>query len=443
MAKFGGKKAWIAAGVAVLVGLAMVPALSGALAASSAARVAADPLSTPCVSPTTVPPMPTTHSADTQWSYGGVGYINYSFSFDSTNVTYNATFGWSVVFTVTQTSYGNWSLEEDRNVGVTIVKNVTNPKFSVLYCLHSAEHDAAFANITNQSTVYVNETPVQALGIVNASVSLSGLLDQTLNITNATGQYNASLSVMTSVQASVSFSPSLGLVPLNLTGVRCWNSSSTATYGANWDLSLAYTELNGSSGSYSKTGSLSGTAPVNLTGFQYGARHGFSDHKHRRGVILFIQGPFNGYDGFVLVPRAVDPFGGGARPFDAYRFGSAGISAEELYVSAGPGGLAFTAADQTFASADSVGFLAGPMGAGAAPSATGAPGMTVYGQPISTSQAVAIDHGITSGGGSAGSAGVGSKVSSSDLIAGAMVAAVAVVAVLVGVLGWRTFARRP
>ncbi len=444
--KLGGKIGLVAVGVAVLVGLALVPVLSATTNPATASSAAADPASAPCaVMHITGSPDPA--SSDGSWSYGGQSFVNFSFSFDHTTITYNSSFGWTVVFTVTQTSPGNWSLEEQRMVGVTILKNVTNPKATILYCYHAQENDAAFANITNDSTVYVKDEPVRALGIVNASAAVNGSVDQTLSITNTSGTEHASLSVMANATASVTFSPSLGLIPLDLTGVYAWNSSSTASYTSGWGFAYAFTELNGTSGSHTKMGSASGTATVNVTGHQFAPCHPFSDRKSRIGVVLFIQGPFNSYDGFILVPRSFDLFGGVAHPYASWGFGSAGISSEVLYVSPGPGSLAITAADQRFGSADYVGFGPGPTAPGPVSDAMSTPSTTVYGQPMSVAEAHSIDQGLTTGGFGGGSAG-SARASAGAMTSGMLIASVAVGAgIVVGgvvvVLGWRAYARRP
>jgi hypothetical protein len=444
MAKFGGKKAWIAAGVALLVGLAIVPAFSGAASLTPASTATASPTN-PCgTTEHGLLASPAAASPDTQWSYGGQGWWNQTFKFDHTTITYNSSFGWTVVFTVTHnTATGVWTLEEQRTMGITIHANVTTPKVTVLYCYHAQESDAAFANITNHSTVYVKDKAVPALGLLNASVVVNGLIYQTLSITNQTATRTASLSVTGNAQASVSFSPALGLIPLNLTGVCEWNSSATATSAASWNIAWAYTELNGTSGSGSKTGSLSGTTPVSLTGFKFGMRHPFSDHKSRIGVILVIQGPFNSYDGFILVPHDFDLFGPMTHGYDQFGFGSAGISTEQLYVSPGPGGLAITAADQTFISADTMSGFGAPVGGGFAPAAFSSPSATVYGQPMTVEQAQAVDQGLTGTSGSSGHAPVSHPAAVSIDIAVVLVGvAVAAVVGTVGALGWVADSRR-
>ena len=131
------------------------------------------------------------------------------------------------------------------------------------YNYHGQEVDVAFANLTNQSVVYVNGQAVPALGIDNASASVSGSISEAVSKTIHGLTSSASLDVTGIAQASTSFSPSLGLIPLNLTGIDQWNSTATGTPSASWNVSYTWTDkgFNGTSGSGSgsKAGSLSGT----------------------------------------------------------------------------------------------------------------------------------------------------------------------------------------
>jgi hypothetical protein len=419
MAKLGGKKAWIAAGVAFLLAFAIVPALSGAASAA--------PVNSALTSP-----------ASNQWAYGGQGWSNNTLVIGNSTLTWDGMFGWTVIFTVTQTAPGIWMIEEQRTVGITITASATTPKGEAIYKYHAQEIDVAFANITNQSVVYVHGQAVPALGILNASVSVNGLVDQSLSL-SANGQtHTASLDVTGTAQASVSFSPSLGLVPLNLTGVNEWNSSATANPSASWNIAWTFTGFNGTAITGSKSGSLSVTGPVTLTGFKIAVLHPFSDHVVRVGIVLIIQGPFDNYDGFILVPHDFDLFGSAAHDYDSMQLGSAGISSENLYLSSGPGGLSVTAADQTFSSADTaVNAEAVPL-AGLAPAASpSSPGATVYGQPMSVAQAQAINQGLTTHSGSSGASMV-----SGLLVAAVIALVVAAVVGTVGVIEWRSYARR-
>jgi hypothetical protein len=446
MANLGGKSAWIAAGVVFLLAAAIVPNVSGAMSSSSGSGVATAVTSSACSSTGTSSggggPAP-----DTQWAYGGQGWSNWSFSWGNFTISYNSSFGWTVVFTViSNATTGITMLEEQRTLGITVWSNVTKPNLTVAYYYHAVEVDGAFANVTNGSTVYVNDQPVPALGILNASVAACSAITQTLQITNRTATRTASLNVTGVAQGAVSFSPSLGLVPLNLTGVEMWNSSATATAAASWNISYAYTTLHGGSGSGSKAGSLSGTSEVDLIGHRCSAHHGFSDQKSRLGVILVLQGSFNSYDGFILLPRGFDFFGPASHGYDPYGFGSAGVSSESLYLSDRPGGLVVTAADQSFVALDTGAIGYGAPQSGFAPDASSSPSAVVYGQPMTVSQAKAINQGLLAfPGGSHGApvSGLASVASGESVV---VVLVFLVAAGVVGTIGaaiWVSRSRRP
>jgi len=422
MARIGGKSAWAATvGVALLLAFAIVPALSGAASAAPVTSASANPAN--------------------QWAYGGEGWSNNTVLLGNATITWDGMFGWVVIVSVTQTAPGVWMVEEQRTVGITISSTFSDPLRQGSYTYHAQAVDLGFANVTNHSTVYVNGLPVAALGILNASVSENGSIGESVSMTMGGHTRSASLDVTGNAHASVSFSPSFGLIPLNLTGVNLWNSSATATAKANWDLAWTWNDqgFNGTigSGSGSKAGNLSGTGLVTLIGHKLLVLHPFDDHLVRVGILLAIQGPFDCYDGFILVPHDFDLFGGAAHSYDSLGFGSAGISGETLALSPGVGGPSVTAADQTFSSADTaVSAMANPV-SGISPAASASPGATVQGQPLTLAEAQSEAQHLTSGAGSTAAAGLG----------GALVGVLVVLGVLlvvgtVGVIEWRSYARR-
>jgi hypothetical protein len=422
MARIGGKGVWAAAtGVALLLAFAIVPALSGAASAAPVTSASADPAN--------------------PWAYGGEGWSNNTVILGNATITWDGMFGWVVIFKVTPTAPGVWMVEEQRTVAITISESFSGPLRQATYSYHAQAVDTAFANITNQSTVYVNGLPVPALGILNASAAENASIAESISETVGAHTRSASLDVTGMARASVAFDPSLGLIPLNLTGVHLWNSSAMATGAGNWDVAWSWNDqgFNGTtgSGSGSRVGNLGGSALVTLTGYQYTLLHPFVDHMVRAGVVLVIQGPFDCYDGFILVPHDFDLFGGAAQGFDSLEFGSAGISAETLAVSEGPGGIAVTAADQTFGSASTaVNAMASPV-TDISPAATSSPGATVQGQPMSVAQAQSEAQHLTSGTASVPASGL-----SGALVALLVAFAVAAVVGTVGVIEWRSYARR-
>jgi len=428
MAKLGGTKGWLVlTGVAVLVALAAFPLLAGTASASPA-------------------PLATADSTSNQWAYGGVGWSNNTLIYGTTELTWNASFGWTVIFTATNTSANTVQLEEQRCVGVDITAKLTSPTTTATYTFHGQEVDVAFANLTNDSVVYEGGVAVPAIGVLNVSTNSSAALAESLSVTSHGTTKSASLDVTASAQTDVQFSPALGVIPLDLTDDSEWNSTATVTPTASWDISYAWTNngFNGQTGSGSKTvtGTLSTPGTVNLTGYDVTKVNGippFADHKPRHAIILIVEGPLGNYDAFVFVPHAFDVFGGSAQPYAAQSLGTAEISAQTLYVSPGARGYFATAGATTFgADTSAVNTLDASSAGGVSPAAgSSAPGATVLGAPMSVAAAQAENNCLTGGcsGAAAPLLGLGAVV---------VIAGLAVVAVIgtVSVVEWRAYARR-
>ncbi len=115
MAKLGGTKGWLVlTGVAVLMTLAVVPALAGAASASPA-------------------PLTAANSPSNQWAYGGVGWSNGSVTNGVGEMTWNASFGWTVIFTETNTSAHTVEIEEQRTVGIELTATYSGPNLAATY----------------------------------------------------------------------------------------------------------------------------------------------------------------------------------------------------------------------------------------------------------------------------------------------------------------------
>ena len=420
---------WVAAlGVAVLVAFAVVPAISGAASASPALTPAA--------------------STTQQWAYGGQAWSNNTITIGNATATWDAWFGWTVVFTATNTSATTVLLEEQRTVGITVTATYDGPVVQASYFFHGQEVDTAFVTLTNQSTVYSNGSALPALGVENANASVTGAIAEMVNVTVHGHTLSASLTVNGAAQSSVAFTPALGLIPLNLSGVNAWNSTATASGSASWNLNWAWVDqgFNGTSGSGSgnRTGSVSANGPVALSGYKVHVEPNFVDHKSRIAIVLLYQGPFDNYDMFVLVPHGFDLFGGAAHPFDSLSYGSASIaSGEVLFVGPGARGPAVQAASTTFAASDAamsptIQPIAGSSSGSVAAAAPSGPGATVTGQPMTVAAAQAEANCLT-GGCSAKSAG--SALNGILLVSVIALAAIAVVGT-VGVIEWRSYAAR-
>ena len=425
MEKLGGTKSWVVTvGVTLLLAFVVVPALSSAASATPATS------ETPAVA---APP----------WAYCGNGTWSNTITSGNTTLSWDASYAWCTIFHATNTGPGVWMLELNRTLGMKVQATLSDPSQTLKYDFAAMELDAAFANVTNDSTVYVAGQPVPALGLLNASTFDQSSVDQSFSDTNQSGTASASLTVNGNSNGSVSFAPSLGLIPLNLTGVDQWNSTSTASASAAWqvDWAWSHTPFSGAptSGSGSHSGNLSGSFVVQLTGFKAPVvLHPFVDGKARMGVVLVIQGPFDLRDGFVLVPHDFDLFGGASQSFEADSMGSANVaSGETLYLTQGVSGPEVTAASSSFGMDDSTINAGGPGLTGVSPAASVNPSGTVMAQPTSVTQAQSESNQIAGH----GTMSPSSHPLAAGLIIGLVVAAVVVVAVL-GVLGWRSHAQR-
>jgi hypothetical protein len=421
MAKLGGTKGWLVlTGVAVLLTLAVVPTLAtGAASASPAPLTAAD-------SPTN------------QWAYGGIGWSNGTVTSQSGTLTWNASFGWTVIFTETSTGAHTVMVEEQRTVGIDISAQYSGPMVQATYTFSGHEHDTAFANLTNNSTVYVNGSPVPALGIDNDSTSVNGSIAEAITVTHNGTTKSASLDVTGWAKTSATFTPALGLIPLNLTGITEWNSTSYIDPSGSWNITWTWAN-NGfggvtGSGTHFSNGTVNTPGTVNLTGYDVTNTFPvpvFGDHVPRHAIVLVISGPCGAYDAFIFVPRVFDLFGGGQHAYDTNALGSAQISSETLFVSQGSFGPQVTAASTSFgagtASIDSVGAPA----SGNSPAMGATPSSTVTGHPMTVAQAQAINQQLNSGPGATSSSGTLSWVVAVVVVAAVAVAAVVLAALLV------------
>jgi hypothetical protein len=409
-------------GIAVLLAVAVAPVAMGTASAAS----------------------PSAAPATNQWAYGGQSNANGTFQSNGNSVTWSASVGWTVIFTATNTSNTSVELEEQRTVGIDFTTTLTTPAVSATYTYHGTEADVAFVNLTDASTVYVNGSAVPALGIQNESLNLQASVDQAIHATVAGHSKSGWLNVSGAAQGSVAFTPALGLVPLNLTGIQAWNSSATASPAVSWNLNYAWNDQGWNGTTRSGNGNLNGTwaamGPVNLSGFKVTIGHTFIDHKPRTAIVLIVQGPVDAYDGYLLVPHDFDLFGGAPHHFDADALGSATVASgtgETLYVSSTPRGPMVSDADTSFGASPTADSALGQPVSGVAPATSSAPSASVNGQPMTVPAAQAESACLTAGCSASTSAAVGSLL-------GIAVIALAVVAVVgtVGVIEWRSYARR-
>jgi hypothetical protein len=421
--KAGMKRGMLAAGTALL----MVVGLFAAFAGSASAA-----------------PVHTDSSATVAWAYGGENSSSGSITIGKLSASWSTSIGVVVILNATPTVANTTELEEQRTVGVSIAISLSGPNGSIAFNYHATEQDKAFANVTNDSTVYVAGAPVAALGIDNSSFHGQAALSESLVAKGLTQHASAYLNASAHANASVEFTPALGLIPLNLHGVSTWNSTANATPSANWRIAYHYAfhgwnnttkiGMGGANGSW-EPGS---PVQVNLTGqvFAVGLPH-FHDHQARLGVVLTVQGPANIYEGFIVLPRHFDVFGGGHQSYDQKSMSNVTISGDMLFVNSGRvGAQSLTASEVTVGGQGGAQpLLASPVGPAVFP-AVSAVGSTVVAQPESVSAAQSQSHCLEVG-------CPGSAPWFSGLVAAAVIGGlIAAVAGTVGVVEWRSYARR-
>ncbi len=407
----------VATGVALLMVSALVPVLAGLASAAPG-------------------PATANGSATAAWAYGGDNSTHGTYTSPNGTVSWNASIEVVVLFNATNTTPGTTELSAERAVSLSISASASNSLYAASYSLSELEIDHAYANVTNDSTVYVSGSPVAALGIDNLSTSARESLAESLVISEAAGTLLESryLNVSAAAQEQVLLSPALGLVPINLTGVTSWNSSADATPTASWNVNWSwYQYALGTSANASGNPSFSWTANtvVNLTGTaRTVVPPAFTDHKPRVSIVLAISGPVRLYDGFILLPAGFDIFSNVAHVYDRDSFAAAQLQSEVLYVTEGPvTARSFSAANTNFEESASASTGIGTSGGGSDPSGG------VMAQPESPSTAQS-QIGCLENGCAASPTGW-----LSGLVVVGLVGAVAAVVVSVGVIEWRARSR--
>ncbi len=371
--------------VAIVAGFLMALIIPGLAAPAQAASVA-----------------PATNSATQKWAYGGEQWVNITGIGPNSTYSIHAFFGWSVVFTATNTSPTTVALEAQRTAAAYLYADFCTPNCNapIVHTNLSAnawEADTGFANFTTTATVYEHGSPVAALGILNASASSAGMLNESMTLMShrgsTTADYSASLKVTGNASASIDFSPALGLVPWSVATGDSWNSSSAFTAHGGWQASWAAektTPMGKVTASGHPTGSVSASGTIALNGTDIGTIT-LKDGKTVPVIVLEISGPFDCLDGVILIPHDFDLFGGAAHDWDGYGYGSAQLltSKVDLFVDALHHRVIFDAA-AAHASAANTALPSSPVAMTASTSSPAAPissGAEIQAQPETVGQA--------------------------------------------------------
>jgi hypothetical protein len=279
-------------------------------------------------------------AASQQWAYGGAKWVNVSAQLGNASYSSHAFFGWQVILTATNTSAGTVALEAQRTMAASLfatycAPNCTRPATAGNLSIQGSESDAGFANLSGLATVYVNGTAVPAIGLDNASSQGAANLNESYSLTFGGHTATGRLNVNGHAHAQVAFSPSLGLVPWNLSQGLQWNSSAAYTASGAWGANYSYavTSLLGStsSGSGAPSGNVSGNGTVALQGADLGPIT-LSNGMTVPAIVLAISGPFDNIEGVILVPHGYEVFGSGHHDWDSHAPGAEAVATSRLDV---------------------------------------------------------------------------------------------------------------
>src|SRR5580658_8547386 len=151
MSKSLGTKGMIATiGVAMLMAVSL-PLLGGPVASAASPNP-------------TAPPQ--------QWAYAGTHWMNASTSTLRGQYQVSEFFGWTLVYTLTNTSNSTFELEAQRTMGIhydamLCAPTCAHPTATVNLSVHGEETETGFANFTTNASVDENGTTAPALGLLD------------------------------------------------------------------------------------------------------------------------------------------------------------------------------------------------------------------------------------------------------------------------------------
>ncbi|HLM70599.1 MAG TPA: hypothetical protein VK423_04385 [Thermoplasmata archaeon] len=281
------------------------------------------------------------------WSYGAVRSISVGPMHGADGWTYegNATFGYTVSIYENNTSATTFEVSASRTMGASFslrfcLPSCSSPQNWVNLSYRAWESTNALANFTNQGTVVEGGVSVPAIAIENSSVwvraNLTESFSEHLPRMGFLVDHMSYLSADISGHASVNFSPSLGLFPLQLNSGSSWSSTSEfSTYGeANYTYCYATTGMVFNAhacpvggpisvsqhGNVTLQGAYNPGSTVDLGGVTYPA------------ISLTVVGPFSVREGIIFVPNMVDVFGAPERPWAGNASGAASVSQSNVDV---------------------------------------------------------------------------------------------------------------
>jgi hypothetical protein len=300
-------------------------------------------------------PSPAASTSQTLWAYGAVRTVDFSGTSESGwQYAGNATYGFSVILSQTNTSANGIELTVNRTMGALFSEHYCypscqSPRYFGNLTDHVYETLVASANLTSAGTVDENGPTVAAIALNDSHSYLKA------NVTEASSSYLPTilglgapiarshyLGANVVATSTVSFSPGLGILPDDLSTAQSWNAS--AAYVAHVAATYTYYDSLTVGGRPIVIGPVVGNLSVPAMGSVslYG-NFTPSDTVNLGGVVypevsIKVVGPFDVREGFILVPRASDLFGGSALPWGAHENGTATATMSYLDVRASQGG---------------------------------------------------------------------------------------------------------
>jgi len=351
---------------------------------------------------------PPAADSQTLWAYGAVKTVTFQGSSFHWQYSGTGTYGYSVVLNQTNTSATSFELSANRTMGAL---------FEVTYCYPSCSAPVYYGNesyhvyetivsnavLTTVGSVDEGGIPVPALALNSSESHLRANATETatsfLPMAHVVALRSHYLSANVVANSSVTFTPGLGLLPIDLTSAQSWNSSSqyVAHVGASYAYYGAASGAHGSGHVGPVTGNFSvpSSGTVSLTGNYSPSRTVDLGNVPYPEISLRVVGPFTVREGFILLPSVADLFGGGAQPWAAQQNGSATASMSYLDARIADGSHLGIAASQWVYDSSTMNPNATPPmtsgGSGLSPSVSGgadsAPATTVQGQPETVASA--------------------------------------------------------
>lgn len=280
-------------------------------------------VSVPISSASPVPGTGVVGSSGTVWAYGGTHNGSVDWQGQHGQFIGTASYGFSTILTQTNTSNSTYSLTENHTVGVSLQltycqPNCTSARFTAQFDARAWEQWTNVALLTTAGSVTLaNGTSVPALALLQSSTQAAANLSESLTVgANGTTRLVDELFVAVAANASIGFSPALGLIPLNMSSVQSWSASSEFTSMGSWQASYLlvrpFVHSNGTS-----AGNLSGEGNVTLFGSQASGRmhvggQTWNQVVARLGDLTLRHGSrdlglgLDLEDGFAFIPRAAN-----------------------------------------------------------------------------------------------------------------------------------------